>query len=200
MSHAFLYRISDGTWTQLPTLPGTPVQGSTLVNNGGTVAGSASQGDVAYYYGAVGWIWDGSSYSFFAAPGASGSESDVGSGTNPLGINDRGQVTGYDQGTYHGFLKDGSYITTFEVPGTDWTEPFAINNEGDIVGTYHIFSPAYVEEGFILHDGKFVTFEVPGSIGGLNGINNQGVLSGTSADSSGIWHGFIATPRGDRTP
>ena len=194
LSYAFLYRISDGTWTQLPTLPGTPVQGNTVLNNEGIVAGQASEGDWVDSYDAVGWIWDGKSYSFFTVPGASES----GVGTIPLGINNRGQVTGFyadDSGTWHGFLRDHKSISTFDVPGADLTKPFGINDEGDIVGCYFIFSPTFVEQGFILHEGHFLTFEVPGS-GGLAGINNQGVMGGCYADSNGIWHGFIATPEG----
>ncbi|MGO8932030.1 MAG: hypothetical protein ACLQU3_34710 [Limisphaerales bacterium] len=195
LSYAFLYRISDGTWTQLPTMPGTPLQSNTVLNNKGTVVGSASQGDWVDTYDAVGWIWDGKSYSFFTVPEASES----GIGTNPLGINDPGQVVGYyadDVGTIHGFLKDHKSITTLDVPGADLTESWGINDGGDIVGLYYVFSPSFVEEGFILHDGHFLTFEVPGNNGGLTGINNQGVLSGYYVDSNGIWHGFIATPEG----
>ncbi len=195
VSHAFLYRIKDGSWTELPTLPGTPIQSNTVLNNKGTVVGSAAKGDVPASYDAAGWIWDGRSYSFFTAPEASAS----GAGTQPLGINDLEQVVGFyadDLGADHGFLKDRKSITSFDVPGADWTWPFGINDEGDIVGTYYIFSPSYVEQGFILHEGQFHTFEVPGNNGGLTGINNRGVMSGTYADSNGIWHGFIATPEG----
>lgn len=195
VQHTFLYRMCDKTWTQLPDVPNRPVVNNVVVNNGGTIVGSSSQGDYFNYYDAVGWTWDGRSYSFFTVPGASGTG--FGSGTTPLGLNDRGQVTGYytdDSGYWHGFLKDRSTITTIDVPGADLTEPGAINDKGDIAGTWYVLGPVYQEEGFILHEGHFVTFEVPGLIGGLTSINDRGELAGTYQDSEGIWHGFLATP------
>jgi len=195
VQHTFLYRIRDETWTQLPDVPNMPVVNAVVINNEGTIVGSSSQGDQLNYYNSVGWTWDGRSYSFFTVPGAS--ETGFGSGTWPLGLNDRGQVTGYytdDSGYQHGFLKDRSTITTFDVPGADLIEPGAINDNGDIAGTWYALGPVYQEEGFILHEGHFVTFEVPGVTGGLTSINDRGEVAGTYADSSGIWHGFVATP------
>ncbi len=192
-SHEFLYRVKDGKWTQLPDIAGLPFLSNSAINNQGTVVGS-------YYFageGNVGWIWDGKSYSFFTAPGA---YEESGDGTNPLGINDRGQITGFyadDEGFTHGFLKEGSTFTTFDVPGADFTEAFSINNQGDIVGTYYIIgTPYYPEQGFILHGGVFYTFPLPG-YGGLTTINDRGEVAGTYWDPAvdNDWHGFVAKPK-----
>jgi len=195
--HTAVYRPREGTWTLIPDVPGHPIANNVAINNKGVLMGSSSQGDVGFYNNTVGWTWDGESYSFFTVPGASGSG--YGFGTSPLGINDRGQVTGYytdDLGLWHGFLKNRSNITTFDVPGADLTEPFGINDDGDIAGIYYILSPTFQEQGFIYHAGHFVTVEVPG-YGGPTGINNRGEIVGTYQDSSGVWHGFVGTPDHD---
>ena len=50
----------------------------------------------------------------------------------------------------------------------------------------------------MLHDGQFYTLE--GLPGGVTGINERGELAGSYPDTSGTWHGFIATPQGNRIP
>ena len=54
-------------------------------------------------------------------------------GTSPSGINPAGAITGYycDAVTCHGFLRapDGT-VTTFDFPGSGYTQPVGINPEG----------------------------------------------------------------------
>ena len=61
--------------------------------------------------------------------------------TQANSVNDSGQVVGSFQdqgGTFHGFLRsaDGQNITTFDVPGSFYTNPQGINNKGEIIGIY----------------------------------------------------------------
>jgi len=59
--------------------------------------------------------------------------------TEPIGINNRGQVSGsyFDSdGNGHGFLKDGGAYITFDVPGAVFTEAGHINNKGQIACDY----------------------------------------------------------------
>jgi probable HAF family extracellular repeat protein len=189
--HAALYSVHHQTWTQLPDIAGMPNTGAVEINNKGICLGSSGGADWA---NCVGWIWDGKSYSFFSAPGASAA---AWAGTAPQGINELGQAIGTwvdDLGANHGFLKDGPTITTFDIPGVDGTVPCSINNEGDIAGYYYFNDgEAY---GFILHKGRFVTVGYPNStLSGMSSINDRGELSGIYQDSSGNWHGFVAMPK-----
>jgi probable HAF family extracellular repeat protein len=197
-SHTFLYSVSDGKWSLLPDVPGRPGLGNIVINDWGTVAGSAFKvDDDGNYYDGVAWTWDGRSYSFFSVPGASETDS---TGTYPFGINNVGQIVGNytdNNGLQHAFLKDGSKITTFDVPGADISGAGSINDEGDIVGTYYINGTPYdAEQGFILHKGHFYTIPVPG-YGGVIHINDLGQLSGLywnpAVDND--WHGFVAAPK-----
>ena len=57
--------------------------------------------------------------------------------TVALGINDAGQIVGrYNDSPYHGFLLNGSTLTTIDVPGSGQTMAFGINNAGQIVGGF----------------------------------------------------------------
>jgi len=130
-------------------------------------------------------------FKFFDVPGAAD--------TTASGINDAGQIvgtfndehmpwfansfglTGCD-GCQHGFLYSKGKFTTIDFPGAKDTRVTAINNFGDMVGTYSNASGSY---GFIYASGKFTTVPVfPGS------INNTGQILG----GDGIYHnGHITT-------
>ena len=149
VSHACLYNVPTQTWTALPDIAGKPVNIAIAINSNGNVVGVAYEGSASgSLTNGVGWIWDGSAYSLFTVPGATGSV-----GTSASGINDLGQVCGQymdSQGVRHGFLKHGAVITSFDVPGADGTAFYTINNEGEVAGPYHA---AGVFHGFILRGG-----------------------------------------------
>jgi hypothetical protein len=105
-------------------------------------------------------------------------------------------------------------MITFEAPGAGSTPgsfqgtgcfgcTFGINQGGAIVGTY--LDANNVWHGFLRSpDGKFTTFEAPGSDttpGSFNGtfaqnINDQGETTGFYADSTGLTHGFVRSAKG----
>jgi hypothetical protein len=190
-SHWGLYNVHKGSWTSLPEIPGMPFGGGGGINNQGLCVGVAFESDGR---NGVGWLWDGKSYSFFDVPQAS---SAAFAGTQPQGINDLGQVTGIyidDAGLPHGFLKEGSEITTFDVPGADFTAPVGINNEGDIAGFYGIFA-TNLTTAFLLHKGQFYTITLENSTtAGLSDVTENGAISGGYQDAAGTWHGIIGTP------
>lgn len=192
----YIYSVQEGTWTVLPDVPNLPLLGNQSINNAGIVVGSGFEGTL----GNVGYIWDGTSYSFFTVPGA---DESGGVGTFPMGMNDRGQICGQFQdlqGNVHGFIKDGSRYIAVDVPGADQTWCIAMNNHEDVVGVYYVFDPIFQEQGYILHKGQFFTFPTPG-FGALTGINDSGVVAGTYTEGlNDPWHGFIATPHGDMNP
>jgi probable HAF family extracellular repeat protein len=191
VSHAALFRVRDQTWIRLPDVPGTSVNYGNGINNLGLALGVAYEGPLTDSYNGVGWIWDGRDYSFFAVPAGVGTFT----GTYPSAINDEGVVDGYyedSEGNYHGFLKRGSTITSFDVPGADATFAYGINDLGDVVGPYNV---GQVPNGYILHEGNFVTVNVPGAAAtALDGINNLGQIVGTYNDTAGNQYAFEATP------
>jgi len=81
-------------------------------------------------------------------------------------------------GAIHGFtLTAQGNFTSFDFPGSTFTEPNYINLEGVIVGLYH--DAAGTSHGFVLKNGNFTTLDYPGEPGsGLSGINPLGDIAG----------------------
>jgi hypothetical protein len=177
--HAAIYNVGGQTWTPLPDIANKPVNSGNAINDNGVAVGTALEGNLSNNYHGIGWVWDGNAYSFFTVPEATNSLV----GTYPTGINDAGLVVGYYEDSkkaYHGFLKSGSTITSFDVPGGNYTIPGTVNNNGDVVGYYGLGS---VSHGFVLHAGGFVTVDVPGATSTyIYGNNNRGQLTGSYSD------------------
>jgi uncharacterized membrane protein len=192
VSHATLYHVRERTWEELPDISGLPMNYGNGINDKGFVAGGAFEGNLDVSSNGVAWIWDGTAYSFFEAPGASGPVY----GTLAVGINNLDQVCGYysdNEGVSHGFLKKGSTITSIDVPGADDTFATAINDLGDIAGNYAVGAVSY---GFIMRDGSFVTVDFPGATSTqIYGMNDRGQIVGWySTVSNANGYAFIGTP------
>ena len=116
--------------------------------------------------------------------------------TYATGINNDSVITGfYGSAPFHGYtLSNGSY-SSFDYPTVTtggWTCPYGINDSGDIVGYYRIYSSgAY--ESFSLIDGTYATLNFPEATATkqAGGINNLGTIVGDYADSEGGGHGFL---------
>jgi probable HAF family extracellular repeat protein len=109
----------------------------------------------------------------------------------PLGINDSGQIVGFDNGGHGFLLKNGSY-TTFEAPGGA-TVAAGINDSGQIVGNY--LGADDQPHGFLLNNGVYTTFDVPGATRTVPfAINDSGQIVGEYVGASGYGQGFLATP------
>lgn len=115
--------------------------------------------------------------------------------TPATGINNCGQMIGRTGN--HGFLLSGGNLTTFDAPGaTNYTNPYGINNSGQIVGNYQSDQPfvGFVHGFLRSPDGSFTTIDPPGANGLFTaalGINNSGQIVGSFADSAGKYHGFL---------
>ena len=133
-------------------------------------------------------------------------------GTYPTSINDSGAITGYSNDANlvsHSFLRspDGKF-TTFQAPGADTnpadaegTNATGINALGVITGYYGDSNG--VAHGFLRGpDGKFTTFEVPGS-GGFGSfpiaINLEGAVVGYYSDANYNFHAFLRSLKGTFT-
>jgi uncharacterized membrane protein len=111
------------------------------------------------------------------------------------GVNDLGVVTGfYVTGKVtHGFVIDHGTFKSIDLGNDQMTQPFGIDNAGDLVGSY--VDKAGATHGFLWQRGHLRTIDVPHATGGtvVNGVNNRGQLVGffTTADKRTI--GFIAS-------
>jgi hypothetical protein len=85
----------------------------------------------------------------------------------------------------------GYTFTEIEAPGSTITSPFAINNIGQVVGTYS--DAAGNGHGFLETGGKYVNVDVAGALfTAPGGINDLGQIVGIDLDSAGV-HGFLDT-------
>jgi uncharacterized membrane protein len=108
------------------------------------------------------------------------------------GLNNRGQIVGayleggvtpnpdgtVPPGVVHGFLWERGRFTTLDVPGSIWTQPFGINDRGEISGGY--YDPTGKQHGFVLQKGQYTTIDAPRPIDDFSngniawGINDRG--------------------------
>jgi predicted membrane protein len=165
----------------------------------------------------------------FTTFNVSGSGSGVLQGSLGISIDAGGDIAGvYLDGNYvaHGFVRSASAaVTTFDAPGAGSTSsikgslvslqgtiPIAINTNGTIVGTYLDSRSCY--HGFLrAASGAITEFDVPGATttypctpdAGFRvgtkpiAINSAGIITGTYADSSGGYHGFVRATNGTIT-
>ena len=70
-------------------------------------------------------------------------------GTNPIGINDKGQIVGVytDSSGPHGFIYDNGTYTTIDDPSGGGTALLGINNAGEIVGTPSVVASSRAQSG-----------------------------------------------------
>jgi hypothetical protein len=121
--------------------------------------------------------------------------------TIAMGINNTETVVGWylDSGyNGHSFLYEpkGNVITNIDVPESAFSYAAAINNSGEIAGSYGDQDGNV--KGYLLRGSQYTDFVFPGAAGTYPyWINDRGQISGTYMDSNGAWHGFVATPKPD---
>jgi uncharacterized membrane protein len=87
-------------------------------------------------------------------------------------------------------IEAGFQFTTLQVPNSNSTIPFGVNNHGDIVGTSMV---AGVQSGFLYSGGQFQTIACPNNSNTLaQGINDDGVIVGWCSNPfPGPEQGFV---------
>jgi hypothetical protein len=98
------------------------------------------------------------------------------------------------------FARVGGNFISFELPGSSFSVPQAINNLQEIVGWY--VDSSYNPHGFIRQpNGKLIyPIDPAGSIQTeLYGVNDQGVVVGTFEDENGLFHGLVMQRDGQIT-
>lgn len=111
-------------------------------------------------------------------------------------INDYNQIVGeyqlVDPGESYCYSLTGGVFTTINPPTSTFTQGCAVNNAGQIVGTF--FGTTCFQEacGFIYSAGTYTVLQYPsGQFTEANGISNSGEVVGTWADGGGAIHGFF---------
>src|SRR5262245_7285611 len=158
----------------------------------GTTAPHAinDRGDVVGNGFAVGLITDG----FLRRADGGFTKIQLGTNTDPMGINSAGEIAGYyreagSAGFSRGFLRDSQGNTqTIDVPGIIGTQILGINNRGQITGRFGN-SSLFVRNA----DGSFLYITPLGSQAIPAGINDSGTIAGSFGDGSAR-HGFLAVP------
>ena len=132
----------------------------------------------------------------------------AGQGTQALGINASGQITGSvrdENNIEHCFVraKNGT-ITEFDDPQYAGSYGNGINKSGTVAGEVWLHGQG--GSGAVLSGGTFTTFVVPGSGTGDNqgtigwSINTLGVVTGWYIDSNSVVHGYVRATNGTLTP
>jgi probable HAF family extracellular repeat protein len=119
--------------------------------------------------------------------------------TTPSDINNVGDIVGtYSNSTgFHGFLESGGNYTTIDVGLGIGTQAFAINDLGQIVGTYEPQGSGGEglggADGFLLSGGIATTLVFPGATFTIpTGINDLGQIVGHYiVPGSNFAHGFL---------
>jgi probable HAF family extracellular repeat protein len=125
-----------------------------------------------------------------------------------FGINNQGQIVGgYSEWSgdqvlgVHGFMLDTGTFTPVDFPVPTprahilVTYASGINDAGDIVGGYNEDDIDETRRGFVLRDGVYSTFDVPGAaFTDIFAINNAGGMAGEYLDFDGLIYGFLFSP------
>jgi probable HAF family extracellular repeat protein len=124
--------------------------------------------------------------------------------TFAIAINDSGLIAGFVQtqniGTpYFGFTyQNGGFKSMIKFPAAKSTQPFGINNAGQVVGTY--VDLKNVSHGFLFSAGTYKSIDIANAKSTMAaGINKAGDISGTYVDQSNQEHGFLLHKNGTLT-
>jgi hypothetical protein len=111
------------------------------------------------------------------------------------GMDNAGDVVGgYTDasGGYHGYLRSASGVLTEindPLAAAGGTIADGISPDGSVIVGFYLDS-AQVMHGFLLRDGTFTTYDVPGAQGTVVGFFNHGEFGGTYVAADGLSRGF----------
>ncbi|MGB7076596.1 MAG: hypothetical protein WBD53_05355 [Xanthobacteraceae bacterium] len=201
-NHGFVYENGNYTTLDAPSA-GTGTREGTIpfaVNNAGQIVGAEVEAN-----GSIsGFLYSNGAYTALNDPSAG---TGAGEGTIAFAINNVGQVVGTyidASGNEHGFVYSNGTFTTLDDPAAatgsslfsnndGGTDPKAINDNGEVVGTYEDASGN--EHGFVYDNGTYTTENGgPGASGAQTyDINDAAQVLGAYYDGNGTV-GFVGGP------
>ncbi len=202
--HGYRFSNASNSTSQID-VPGALATLAGGINQSGEIVGlscNASTCSLDYAcQGCHGFLLDhvGGSFSTIDFPGVLG--------TSATAINDVGNIvgnysacTGQDSkggscfvAQAHGFLLSGGTYSSFDPPGSVGTFATAINNSGEIAGTY--IDGSNKTHGFVLKSGAFSIIDFPGaSLTQVTGVNDKGQIVGWG-EMGLMVENFIGTPQ-----
>ena len=96
--------------------------------------------------------------------------------TDAWDINNHGTIVGHyvANGVTHGFVASlhGTY-DTIDFPGAVFTQTTAINERGDVAGTYRLPNDSALHAYLMRADGDFTNIDVPGATSSLPARRRQ---------------------------
>ena len=112
------------------------------------------------------------------------------------GINDKGKIVGIvglPDGSFQGYLLQGTTFKLIAYPGAPSSGAFAINKSGLIVGFYcDDVACDTAGHGFALKGKNYAALDYPGGMNTeANGVNAAGDITGSYQSTDGILHGFL---------
>jgi len=127
--------------------------------------------------------------------------SSMNTGGGPAGLQHAGVFYDFKSLRHRSFVMTAGHRVDFDVPGSNVTQAWDMNAQGDVVGIWGNNTDPIVIDGYPFHGflrdrtGKFIDIEYPGSSDThVFGINDLGVIVGSYVDAQQNVHGFIATP------
>lgn len=176
-------RRANGRFSPPILAPNASITVAAGVNNAGVVAGTFNS-DVDH-----GFFYKQGRVTRYDVPGAVH--------TNVTGLNDAGDFCGYhftDGTVITPFLNVGGTLIPFSIPGVDVVYPSAINNLGQVVGSYVDPLDPQVGHGFLRNaDGSLIyPLDYPDSqSSNISGLNDNGAMVGGYRDRSLVFHAFL---------
>ncbi|WP_157429531.1 hypothetical protein [Actinomadura oligospora] len=116
----------------------------------------------------------------------------------PFGINNRGQVTVQTvraDGSQPQYLLTNTTLTPITYPAAKYSIVHRVNDHGVVVGVYVNAHDTTPQHGFVLAQGKYARFDIPGAAyTGVNAASNNGDLTGYYVpEGSPNGHAFISS-------
>jgi uncharacterized membrane protein len=179
-------------------VPGSTLTNPAAINNPASVAGHYI--DAAGLFHSFLRTSDGT-ITPFDPPGIKCDPLDQAECSDAFGITPDGTIVGgYAAGPLlHGYLRapNGTF-TVFDPPGSQSTNPAAINPAGAVTGYFFNAGATGVAHGFLrAPNGTFTTFDPRGATVTIpTAINPAGTITGQFFDVTGVEHGFLRTSGG----
>ena len=138
-----------------------------------------------------GFFYDGTTFTQYDAPGATG--------TWLTGLNDAGDFCGYADVGERAFVSIGGTVVDITIPGVTVVFPRAVNNLGQVAGTYQDPENRHVHGFFRDADGTLTyPLDIPhAAFTHINGLNDRGFMAGSwQGAGTTLTHGFVLNPSG----